>query len=126
MNVPLISAAVLAVAIGAAHSILGERYLIGRILRITDLPTLFGDDSFTRQTLRYGWHLATVAWLGLAAVLVVLSGALPAVKVGDAVIFAIALTFLVNTILAVVVTRGRHLSWVVFAAMTALCLLAIR
>lgn len=126
MNIPLVSAAVLAVAIGAAHSILGERYLIRPILRRTDLPRLFGDDSFTRQTLRYGWHLATVAWLGLAAVMLVLSGALPAVRVGDGVIFAIALTFLVNTILAVVVTRGRHLSWVVFAAMTALCLLAVR
>lgn len=126
MNIPLVSAAVLAVAIGAAHSILGERYLIRPILRRTDLPRLFGDDGFTRQTLRYGWHLATVAWLGLAAVMLVLSGALPAVRVGDGVIFAIALTFLVNTILAVVVTRGRHLSWVVFAAMTALCLLAVR
>ena len=126
MNIPLVSAAVLAIAIGAVHSILGERYLIRPILRRADLPRLFGDDSFTRQTLRYGWHLATAAWLGLAAVMVVLSGALPAVRVGDGVIFAIALTFLVNTILAVVVTRGRHLSWVVFAAITALCLLALR
>ena len=126
MNIPLVSAAVLAIAIGAVHSILGERYLIRPILRRTDLPRLFGDDSFSRQTLRYGWHLVTVAWLGLAAVMLVISGALPFVRVGDGVVFAIALTFLVNTILAVVVTRGRHLSWVVFAAMTALCLLAVR
>ena len=126
MNIPLVSAAVLAIAIGAVHSILGERYLIRPILRRTDLPRLFGDDSFTRQTLRYGWHLVTVAWFGLAAVMLVISGALPFVRVGDGVVFAIALTFLVNTILAVVVTRGRHLSWVVFAAMTALFLLAVR
>jgi hypothetical protein len=126
MNIPLVSAAVLAIAIGAVHSILGERYLIRPILRRTDLPRLFGDDSFTRQTLRYGWHLVTVAWFGLAAVMLVISGARPTVRVGDGVVFAIALTFLVNTILAVVVTRGRHLSWVVFAAMTALCLLAVR
>jgi hypothetical protein len=125
MNPSLVSAALLAVAVGAVHSILGERYIIRRILRRSDLPELFGDDSFTRQTLRYGWHLVTVAWCGLAAVLLVLSGAFPTLRVSHGVIFAIALTFLANTILAVVITRGRHLSWVVFAAITALCLLAL-
>jgi len=38
----------------------------------------------------------------------------------------IPLTFLANAILALVFTRGRHLSWVVFATISALCLLAIR
>ena len=125
MNRPLTSAAVLTVAIGLAHSLLGERYIIRRVLRREDLPKLFGDDSFTRQTLRFGWHMATVAWFGLAAILVVLSGVVTGVRVSDGVVFAIALTFLVNAIVALVFTRGRHLSWIVFAAITALCLLAI-
>lgn len=126
MNIPLVCAAILAIAIGIIHSALGERYIISRILRRENLPKLFGDDSFTRQTLRFAWHLVSVGWLGLAAILLVLSGALIGIRVSDGVIFAVALTFLANAILALVFTRGRHLSWIVFAAISALCLLAIR
>jgi len=125
MNIPLVSAALLAIAIGAIHSILGERYIIRPILRRADLPQLFGDDSFTRQTIRFAWHVTTVAWFGLAAILIVLSGPFISIRVGDGVVFAIALTFLVTTIVALAGSRGRHLSWVVFAAITALCLLAL-
>ena len=125
MNIPLVSAALLAIAVGAVHSILGERYIIRPILRRADLPQLFGDDSFTRQTIRFAWHLTTVAWFGLAAILIVLSGPFTSIRVGDGVVFAIALTFLVTTIVALAGSRGRHLSWVVFAAITALCLLAL-
>jgi hypothetical protein len=126
MNLLLLTAAVVTVGIGIAHSWLGERYIIRRLLRRTDLPALFGDDSFTRQTLRFAWHLTTVAWFGLASVLVMLSGLMVAIPVGDGVIFAIAQTFVVSAILALIVTRGRHLSWLVFSIIAALCLLALR
>ena len=125
MNLLLVTAAVLTMAIGIAHSWLGERYIISRVLRRDDLPKLFGDDTFTRQTLRFAWHLTTVAWFGLAAVLLVLSGILTGVRVSDGLIFAIAQTFIVSAILALILTRGRHLSWIVFAAISALCLLAL-
>ena len=125
MNPMLITAAVLTMGIGIAHSWLGERYIISRLLRRDDLPKLFGDDTFTRQTLRFAWHLTTVAWFGLAAILAVLSGALVGIRVSDGVVFAIAMTFLINTLVALIFSKGRHLSWVVFAAITALCLLAI-
>lgn len=125
MNPLLITAAVLTLAIGIAHSWLGERYIVTRVLRRTDLPTLFGDDSFTRQTLRFAWHLTTVAWFGLASVLVVLSGVIVGMRVGDGVIFAIAQTFVMSAVLALILTRGRHLSWVVFSVIAGLCLLAL-
>jgi len=125
MNPLFLAAAVLIVAIGVAHSWLGERYIISPILRRQDLPKLFGGDSFTRQTLRFGWHLASLAWLGFAAVLLVLSGTLMGVRVSEGVVFAVAQTFLASAILALITTRGRHLSWVVFAAIAALCLIAI-
>lgn len=126
MNLPLVLAAVLAIAIGVVHSALGERYIIRRLLRRSDLPVFFGDDSFTRQTIRFAWHLTTVAWFGLAAVLLVLSGAMVGVRVSDGVVFAVAITFLISALTALIFSRGRHLSWVVFAAITALCLLAVR
>lgn len=125
MTILLISAAVLTIAIGIAHSWLGERFIIRRLLRRSDLPTLFGDDSFTRQTLRFAWHLTTVAWFGLAAVLVMLSGVMVAIRVSDGVVFAVAQTFIVSSILALIMTRGRHLAWIVFAVIAALCLVAL-
>ncbi len=125
MNPVLITAAFLIVVVGVAHSWLGERYIISRILRRDNLPNLFGNDSFTRQTLRFAWHLTTVAWFGLASVLVVLSGALSGIRVSDGVVFAIAQTFVVSAVLALILTRGRHLSWVVFSIVAALCLVAL-
>lgn len=124
MNNLLIIAACLTVAIAAAHSWLGERYILSRLLRRADLPRLFGDDTFTRQTLRFAWHLTTVAWLGLAAVLVLVSGQMPGVAGGTGLANIIAATFLVSAFLAVVFTRGRHLSWVVFLSIAVLCVFA--
>jgi len=126
MNLLLVTAAVLTVGIGIAHSWLGERFVIRRLLRRADLPELFGDDSFTRQTLRFAWHLTTVAWFGLAAALLVLSGVLTAVRVSDGLIFAVAQIFVASAVLALILTRGRHLSWIVFTIIAALCLLALR
>ena len=125
MSRALVAAAILIVAVGLAHSWLGERYVIRRLLRRSDLPRLFGDDSFTRQTLRFAWHLTTLAWLGLAAVLLVLSGLWPSVRVGDGLILAIAATFIGSALAAIVFTRARHVSWIVFALIAALCLIAL-
>jgi len=125
MNLLLLAATVLTIAIGITHSWLGERYIISRLLRRDDLPKLFGDDSFTRQTLRFAWHLTTVAWSGLAAVLLVLSGVMIGVRVSDGLIFAVAQTFVASAVLALILTRGRHLSWVVYSIIAALCLLAL-
>jgi DUF1680 family protein len=111
-------AAVLTVAVAVAHSVLGERYLLVRLFRRTELPRLFGSDWLTRRTLRFAWHLTSIAWLGLAALLALLPsfggpGAAAAGRV-------IALTFLVTGLVTALASRGRHLAWVVFLAIAAL------
>ena len=117
----LVLAAFLAIAIGVAHSWLGERYIITRLLRRDNLPKLFGDDSFTKQTLRYGWHLTTAAWWGLALILLISGGLLPKIDPSQGVILAVGFTFLVSGIFSFIFTRGRHLSWIVFLAIAILC-----
>ena len=62
----LFLAAGLVLLVGLAHSYLGERYILIRLFRRSDLPHLFGSDVFTRRTLRFAWHLTTVAWWGLS------------------------------------------------------------
>jgi len=45
-------AALLAFVVGLAHSLLGERYILRRLIRRDDLPKLFGETAFTARTLR--------------------------------------------------------------------------
>lgn len=108
----MVVAAVLLVAIGLAHSILGERYILRRLFR-RDLPKLFGSDWFTKRTLRFGWHLTTVAWWGFAALL------LSQFESVQTSLRIVSVTFLVSGVIALVAGRGRHLSWIVFLAVGA-------
>ncbi|MBT9457203.1 MAG: hypothetical protein IV097_11345 [Burkholderiaceae bacterium] len=104
-------ALVLLIATGLAHSYLGERYLLMRLFKRQDLPKLLGSTAFTIGTLRFVWHLTTVAWWGLAyLVFIAWSG-----TVGkDQVLAVVGVTSLVSAAFPLYFTRGRHLSWIVF------------
>lgn len=104
-------AALLTLLVGVAHSFLGERYILMRLFRRGDLPKLFGGSEFTERTLRFAWHLTSIAWWGFGAILAQMAfGTLSARGVS----LAIGLTFLVTGLLTLVVSRGRHLAWPVF------------
>ncbi len=112
-------AAALIFGLGMAHSLLGERYILIRLFRRYDLPKLFGSSWFTVRTLRFAWHITTLSWFGLAALLWQLArGALSAVATAQ----IIGITALACGLLPIAFTRGRHLSWVVFFAIGALTL----
>ncbi len=116
----LLVAAILLIFIGLAHSILGERYILIRLCR-QPLPKLFGSDEFTKKTLRFAWHITTIAWFGFAAILLIEhSGELTR----DSLLFVIAGVFSVSGVVALVASRGRHLSWLVFGAIAVLCMLS--
>ena len=115
MDACLITGAILALLIAAAHSYLGERFILSRLLRRTELPPLFGNEQFTRQTLRFAWHLTSIAWVGLAAVLIGFSLEDPQ-RTRTIALLAISLTFSVHAVATFIATRGRHLAWIVFIA----------
>ena len=116
----LYAAALLIVTLGLAHSWLGERYLLRRLFRRSDeLPKLMGSTDFTKNTLRFVWHLTTVMALGFALLILQLaSGASAAAMVN-----AVGATLVLSGILPLAYTRGRHLSWPVLFIAGALCLL---
>ena len=114
MNGAPVVAVVLTIAVGAAHSYLGERYILIRLFRRPDLPRLFGSDVFTKRTLRFAWHLTTVAWLGFAATLWILGRGS-----ANAGIRVVSIVFLLSALLTFVGSRGRHLAWIVFLAISA-------
>jgi hypothetical protein len=114
-------AAFLAFAIGVAHSVLGERYILIRLFRRNDLPKLFGGSAFTIRTLRFAWHITTVAWWGFAAILVFLAERSLALH---RVSFVLAVTFLLTGMITSVISRGQHLAWLVFFFIGGVCLYA--
>ncbi len=115
-------AALLLVALGIAHSYLGERYILIRLFRRNDLPKLFGGTAFTTATLRFAWHVTTVAWWGFAYMLAAVAG--PGLDSSHAV-KAIAATAFVSGFFPLVFTKGRRLSWIVFFAVAALALASL-
>ncbi len=122
MTTLLSVAAFLAIAVGLAHSYLGERYILMRLLRRPDaLPRLRGGTEFTARTLRFAWHLTSVAWWGFAAVLILLAREAVSIRSVSA---ALAATFLLTGAVTFIASRGRHLAWMVFLVIGAICLYA--
>lgn len=123
MTTLLYLAAFLLFALGIVHTVLGEKYILMRLFRRDNLPKLFGSTDFTLRTMRFAWHLTTVAWWGFAALLVLMAHPPLVMQQVGAVI---GLTFLAHFLIALFGTRGRHLSWIVFLVVAAGALYATR
>lgn len=97
--------------LAALHSFLGERLLVGPLLAVDPWPALRIGRTLGRQTLRFAWHLTSVAWLGLGVLLLgpADSGALFVPAVVGAVLLA-------SGIFTFATTRGRHFAWAPFLA----------
>ena len=121
MSIALYSAALLTIVIGIAHSYLGERYVLTRLFRRGNLPKLFGGEAFTRNTLRFAWHVTSIAWWGFAAILILMAGGTPTIRTLGIVIGA---TFLVHFAITLIASRGKHLAWPVFLAIGVLTIYA--
>ena len=115
----LITGAFIAIFLGFVHSYLGERYILIRLFR-QDLPKLLGDDWFTKRILRFAWHLTTVAWFGFAGILFILSN--PGEHIQKQILMVIAAVFLVSGVFSAAFTKGKHVSWIFFWAISGLSL----
>lgn len=109
-------ACVLAVLIGLLHSVLGEKYILTRLFRRDNLPQLLGGDWFTKRVLRFARHLTTIAWWGFAAILFALAS--PGQNIHREVLLVVAVVFLVSGILSAAFTKGKHISWLIFWAIS--------
>ena len=104
-------AAIFIVFIGFAHSYLGERYILIRLFRRDNLPKLFGSPEFTQNTLRFAWHLTSVAWFGFAAILMILASDN---KHLSTITTIIAITFLIHAVITLLASKGKHFAWPIF------------
>jgi len=111
MTILLYLAAFLIFSIGIVHSVLGERYILTRLFRRNNLPKLFGGTEFTTLTLRFAWHITTIAWWGFSAILIMLAENSFSFS---SLSLVIAVVFLATGGIALVASRGKHLSWIIF------------
>lgn len=121
--IALYTAIVLLILIGCIHSFLGEKYILIRLFKRDNLPWLFGGDWFTKQTLRFAWHITTIAWWGFAAILYFLIDSDGDMR--SPILLTIALVFVVSGIISLIFSRAKHLSWIVFFAIAATCVIGI-
>ncbi|MDB4385252.1 hypothetical protein N9Z12_04295 [Opitutaceae bacterium] len=104
-------AGALTVLIGCAHSYLGEKYILRRLVREDNLPPLFGGEVSAPKILRFAWHLTTIAWWGFAVLLFMLVRTpLSPALVGQ----VIAIVFGIHSLITLAASRGRHPAWIVF------------
>jgi len=119
MNVMLLVAGLLSALIGIAHSVLGERLLLGPLFERGNLPKLLGSAAFARRTLRFTWHLTTVLLLGIGVMVMILSLA-PLDSQSACILRVLAITFAVCSLLSLIGARARHFSWWVFLIISVL------
>lgn len=124
MQLVLYAAVALTIGVGIAHSYLGERFILMRLFRREEhLPKVFGSTRFTTRTLRFAWHLTTVAWWGFAAILLALADRPPTIG-GMGMI--VGCTFLAHSAVTLFASRGRHMAWPVFLAIGIFSIYATR
>lgn len=108
----LVFAATTLLITSVLHSLLGERFILKPLVGHQDLPMLFGDRQFLPRTLRFVWHLFSIAFVGLAAILI----AVAAGGSTTSLLNIVSATAASSAVVTATVSRGRHLSWVAFAS----------
>ena len=114
-----LAAGVVCVASALMHSLLGEAWLIGPLVR--SRSGVMGRQS-SRQVARLAWHWTSVLWLMVGGVLV-------SAGLGHAVdtwlLACIGGVHLVLGLFDAAVTRGRHLGWPLLILIGGLTLLGL-
>lgn len=128
MNAYLIAAAVLAWAVGVAHSILGERLIFSRLRQGRLVPTDGGTLLQERHVriLWASWHLPTLFGWVLAAALLRLASDSTGGGLTRPLVTCIAGGMLAGSVLVCYATRARHPGWIGLLGVAVLCWLGLR
>ena len=125
MNMFLLGAALLLAYIGIKHTVVaewrGERRLVKRICSQVLYEGVDEKDVLAKRIVRLAWHLTSVMWCGVAGVIVYLASA-DVSTTSLVVVRILAATFLLHSLLSLLLVRGQHASWYGFLAVGALLL----
>lgn len=122
MQIYLFAAGVLALLVGAIHSVMGE-ILIFRHLRSHGLVPTMGAPPLRERHIRIlwaSWHFATVLGWAFGIVLLRLATLTTEQSLRAMVENAIVLSFLGGSLLVLIGTNGKHPGWVGLLGVAAL------
>lgn len=88
-----------------AHSALGEATLLRPLFASAEFPTIAIPRLFVTRTLRFAWHLTSLAWLALAWLVV---------SVPEQARVPVAVLLGVSGVITHLSTRGAHFAWAIF------------
>ncbi len=112
-------------AIGSLiHSWLGERQLLGPVLSAERHNGSLAEGSSARRVLRFAWHLTSLAWLALGAILVALALS-PPNFLGVSVLLIVTVVLWLNGLITLLAGGVRHIGWPLFFAAAGAATLAL-
>lgn len=129
MNTHLLIASSLSVVLALAHSLLGELKILKHLkdenlAEMKGIPMMWKTFGFTKRTLRFVWHIASILGLGFAGILFYYSG-LPTLYTNEIVVIKIiGTTMLLSGLVTLVLSKGSHMGWILFTAIALFCLMA--
>jgi hypothetical protein len=130
MNWWSLTGAVLLLGAALAHSLVGEKVVLLRLYRRggerAEVGRRTADDASTRRAVRLAWHSLSVTLVGFAMLLLTSGIDHRAVDQGwNALAPVIAATCAALTVLSLLISRGRHVGWMWYAAAAAAAWLSI-
>lgn len=90
-----------------AHSVGGEIYLLRPLFKYRGNRVL--ESELARVVLRFAWHITSVSWLVLAAILYTVTFRAP--DIGTAILVSIGTSFTAMGLFDLVVSKGKHIGW---------------
>ncbi len=117
-STPLMFAAALTIIVGIVHSWLGERRLITPLLAPGHRHSLLASSAYARHVLRGAWHFTTLILWGIAAILVILALS-PLAAPARTIVATISILFAISGVFSLTLSRGRHVAWPLFFAISA-------
>jgi hypothetical protein len=126
VNVHLVAAAWLAILVGLAHSLLGERLIFSRLRQRREFVPTDGGTVLREPHVRIlwaSWHALTVLGWAMAGAMLLMASEPALTTLQIAVLRIMALAMLAAAALVVIGTRARHPGWIgllLVAALTCL------
>jgi len=114
MNTYLILSGFLTALMSIVHSIVGELLILIPLQKAQGLPAVRGSVHATRSTLRFTWHITSVLGLGIAFIFFYFARLTELNSEQIVILRILSLTFLASFVVAIVGSRARHPSWMVF------------
>ncbi|MEW6736361.1 MAG: hypothetical protein AB1489_34030 [Acidobacteriota bacterium] len=120
MNVYLVISGILTILMAIAHTVMGEILILIPLQKTQGLPAIMGSVRTTRETLRFAWHVTSVLGIGIAFIFFYYASFTQFNLEQIYILRTLSVTFLASFVVAIIGSRAKHPSWIVFIVVSIL------